>query len=58
MGMEDAIDGIGILTAAEPEHGVETLGDAAIISLFEATPQILALRTAQGKQLLAHVFSR
>jgi hypothetical protein len=38
----------------DKENGVQTLGDAVIIGLFEAPPHILALRTAQGKQFLAH----
>jgi hypothetical protein len=33
---------------------VETLSDAAIISLFEAPPHGLALGVAEGKELLAH----
>ena len=58
MDLQDGADGIGIEATIEQEDGMQALGDAAIIGLFEATPQILALRTAQGKEFLAHGDSR
>jgi len=54
MGVEDAADRVRILSTVQKQDGVQTFGDAAIISLFEAPPQILALGAAKGKQLLAH----
>jgi hypothetical protein len=54
MDMENATECIGILTTVEQEDGVQALGDTTIIGLFEATPHILMLRTAQGEQLLTH----
>jgi hypothetical protein len=47
--VEDGTNGIGVLTTVEQEDGVQALGDTVIIGLFEATPQILAPITAQGK---------
>jgi hypothetical protein len=58
MDMENSADGGGILTTVEKEDGVQALGNAPIVGLFEAPPHVLTLRTAQGKQLLAHGNSR
>jgi hypothetical protein len=46
-------DGIGILTALHEQDRMETLANTTIISLVEAAPPVLVLRTAQGKLLLA-----
>jgi hypothetical protein len=56
--VEDGADGISILATIESQHGKQALSDALIIGLFEASPHILALRTAYGNQLLAHGISR
>jgi hypothetical protein len=54
MHMKNTADGLGILATVQKQNRVQTLGDAAIIGLFEAMPHGLALGAAQGKQLLAH----
>jgi hypothetical protein len=54
MHMQNTANGLCVLAAVQEQDRVQTLGDAAVIGLFEATPHFLALGTAQGKQLLTH----
>jgi hypothetical protein len=58
MDVENSTDSIGILATIKEQNRVQALGASAIIGLFEASPHILALRTAQHKQFLSHRISR
>jgi hypothetical protein len=56
--VEDGTHGINILATVAEQDGMQALGDAAIIGLFEAPPLGLMLRTAPGTQFQAHGVSR